>query len=63
MLILTRKANQTILINDNEIEIKVLGIQGGYVRVGINAPKDVSIHREEVYLKIQEAKEAEATTA
>lgn len=53
MLVLTRKKDQTIIINDN-IEITVLDIQGDQVRIGINAPRDVSIHRKEVFLQISE---------
>ena len=58
MLVLTRKKDQTIVIND-DIEITVLDIQGDQVRVGINAPRSVSIHRKEVFLEIrQENKKA-----
>lgn len=53
MLVLTRKKDQTIVINDN-IEITVLDIQGEQVRIGINAPRSVAIHRKEVFLEIQE---------
>jgi carbon storage regulator len=53
MLVLTRKKDQTIVINDN-IEITVLDIQGDQVRIGINAPRSVAIHRKEVFLEIQE---------
>lgn len=53
MLVLTRKKDQTIVINDN-IEITVLDIQGDQVRIGINAPRSVSIHRKEVFLEIQQ---------
>lgn len=53
MLVLTRKKDQTIVIND-DIEITVLDIQGDQVRIGINAPKSVSIHRKEVFLEIQQ---------
>lgn len=53
MLVLTRKKDQTIVINDN-VEITILDIQGDQVRIGINAPRNVSIHRKEVYLEIQE---------
>lgn len=53
MLVLTRKKDQTIVIND-DIEITVLDIQGDQVRIGINAPRSVSIHRKEVYLEIQQ---------
>lgn len=52
MLILTRHINQTIVIGD-DITVTILGIQGSQIRLGINAPKDVSIHREEIYAKIQ----------
>lgn len=53
MLVLTRKKDQTIVINDN-IEITVLDVQGDQVRIGINAPRSVAIHRKEVFLEIQE---------
>ena len=53
MLVLTRKKEQSIVVNDN-IEITVVDIQGDHVRLGINAPRSVSIHRKEVYLEIQE---------
>ena len=53
MLVLTRKKNQSIVINDN-VEITILDIQGDQVRIGINAPKSVSVHRKEVFLEIQE---------
>ncbi|NLI57702.1 MAG: carbon storage regulator CsrA [Clostridium sp.] len=52
MLVLTRKKNESIVIGDN-IEITVVDIQGDQVRIGINAPKNVSIHRKEIYLEIQ----------
>lgn len=53
MLVLTRKKDQTIIINE-DIEITVLDIQGDQVRLGINAPRNVSIHRKEIFLEIQE---------
>ncbi|WP_374721179.1 carbon storage regulator CsrA [Peribacillus tepidiphilus] len=53
MLVLTRKKNQSIVINDN-IEITVLEIDGEQIKLGIQAPKSVDIHRKEVYLAIQE---------
>jgi len=53
VLVLTRKKDQAIIINDN-IEISVLDIQGDQVRIGINAPRSVSIHRKEVYIEIQQ---------
>ncbi|TYQ15019.1 UNVERIFIED_CONTAM: carbon storage regulator CsrA [Acetivibrio alkalicellulosi] len=52
MLVLTRKKNESIVIGDN-IEITIVEVQGDQVRIGINAPKNVSIHRKEVYLEIQ----------
>ena len=55
MLILTRRVGETIVIGDDVI-ITVLGIKGNQVRIGINAPKDVSVHREEIYRKIQNEK-------
>ena len=58
MLILTRKKDESIVINDN-IEIIIVGIEDGKVKLGIKAPKDVEIHRKEVYESIQsENKEA-----
>lgn len=52
MLILTRKDNESLLIGD-EIEITVLGVKGNQVRIGINAPKDIDVHREEVHRRIE----------
>lgn len=53
MLVLTRKINEAIKIGD-DIELKVLGIDGDQIKLGIDAPKHVDIHRMEVYLDIQE---------
>jgi carbon storage regulator len=55
MLILTRKVNETLIIGD-DVNVTVLGVKGNQVRLGINAPKDVSVHREEIYLRIQQEK-------
>lgn len=55
MLILTRRTGETIMIGDN-IKITMLGIKGNQARIGIDAPKDVAVHREEVYYRIQETK-------
>lgn len=56
MLILTRRKGETLMIGDN-IDVTVLDIRGRQVRLGINAPKDVSVHREEIYLRIQKEKQ------
>ena len=53
MLVLTRKRNQSIILNDN-IELTIIDIQGDQVRVGINAPKDVKVFRKEVYVEMTE---------
>jgi len=54
MLVLTRKKNESLIIGDN-IEIEILSIDGEQVKIGIKAPKDVDIHRKELYLAIQKA--------
>jgi len=53
MLALTRRKSETVVIGDN-IEVVVLGIQGEQVKLGIIAPKEISVHRKEIYLQIQE---------
>ena len=56
MLVLTRKSGQSIKIGD-DISLTVLGVQGSQVRFGIEAPRDISVHREEIYRRIQEEKD------
>ncbi|MBS4051772.1 MULTISPECIES: carbon storage regulator CsrA [Methylomonas] len=52
MLILTRRVGETLMIGD-EVTVTVLGVKGNQVRIGVNAPKDVSVHREEIYERIK----------
>lgn len=51
MLVLTRRIGESLMIGDN-VEVFVLGVNGGQVRVGVNAPKDVTVHRHEIYQRI-----------
>ncbi|WP_434353820.1 carbon storage regulator CsrA [Psychrobacter sp. HD31] len=52
MLILTRRVGETLMIGD-EVSVRVLGVKGNQVRLGVNAPKDIAVHREEIYQRIQ----------
>jgi carbon storage regulator len=55
MLILTRRVGETVIVGDN-VRVTVVGLNGNQVRLGIDAPKDVEVHREEIYVKIQKEK-------
>jgi carbon storage regulator len=55
MLVLTRSVGETLMVGD-EVTVTVLGVKGGQVRIGINAPRDVGVHREEIYERIQAEK-------
>jgi carbon storage regulator len=55
MLILTRRVGETLMVGD-DVTVTVLGVKGNQVRIGVNAPKDVSVHREEIYQRIQKEK-------
>ena len=56
MLILTRKIEEALIIGDN-VKVTVLEVRGGQVRLGIDAPKDISVHREEIYQRIQKGEQ------
>ncbi len=56
MLILTRRVGETLVVGD-DVTVTVLGVKGNQVRIGVNAPRNVDVHREEIYMRIHEEKE------
>lgn len=62
MLILTRRVGETVMIGDN-VTVTVLGVKGNQVRLGVNAPKDVAVHREEIYDRIKREQDGGAPAA
>ena len=61
MLILTRRVGETVMIG-NDVTVTVLGVKGNQVRVGVNAPRDVAVHREEIFERIKREEQEPATT-
>ena len=62
MLILTRKVGESIMIGE-DVEVKVLGIRAGQIKIGIEAPKDLKVHREEIYERIRAEEESKRKAA
>jgi carbon storage regulator len=62
MLILTRRVGEAVVIGE-EVTVTVLGVKGNQVRIGVNAPKSVTVHRDEIYERIKNERDAERTAA
>ena len=62
MLILTRRIGETLMVGE-DVTVTVLGVKGNQVRIGVNAPKDVAVHREEIYERIRKANETKGGMA
>jgi carbon storage regulator len=62
MLILTRRVGETLMVGD-DVTVTVLGVKGNQVRIGVNAPKNVAVHREEIYDRIQKEQSADGAAA
>ncbi|CAI8164350.1 MAG: Carbon storage regulator [Cellvibrionales bacterium UBA7375] len=62
MLILTRRVGETLVIGD-DVNVTVLGVRGNQVRLGVNAPKEVAVHREEIYQRIQKENNSDISSS
>jgi carbon storage regulator CsrA len=60
MLVLTRSVGERLIINDGEIKLSILEVKGNQVRLGIDAPRSVSVHREEIFKRIEKEEEEKA---